>query len=86
MLACGTANRNLIVLFLTVILKEGVNANGEVELDEEEDDAEFRNVKAEKHSHKSKDEGENQEEDVENQVRNKKSFGSLQTSNKMING
>lgn len=50
MLTGGAVNRNLVTLFETVVLEQRINTNCEVELDEEEEDAELRYLQAEEHS------------------------------------
>lgn len=55
--------------FWLVVLEERVDTNGKVELNEEENDANFSDLKAEEHSDESKGKADNQKEDIANEVR-----------------
>lgn len=64
MLARRAVNRNLVGFLQTIILEQRVNANCEVEFNEEEENAEFRDLKAEEHSDDAKDERDDQKKNV----------------------
>lgn len=68
----GNLIARLLLVLLHGILEQRVDADGEVELDEEEKDAKLGDLQAEEHADDAQDEREYQEEDVEEHVRNEK--------------
>lgn len=70
-------NRDVIALLESLILEQGVDADSKVELDEEEEDANFRNLQTEKHSDNSQNEREDQNENIHHQVGQEKVLRAL---------
>lgn len=78
MLTGVAVNRDLVGLLSMIVFEQRINADSEVELDEEEEYAKLRYLETEKHSNNAKDECQDQEENVENHVRDEKALGALQ--------
>lgn len=77
MLTGGTVNRDLITDFAVEVLEERINANGKVELNEEEEDAKLRDLESKEHSNDPKNQWQDQEKYIEYHVRYKKAFRAL---------
>lgn len=78
MLTSVAVNRDLIGPLSMIVFEERINADSEVELDEEEEYAKLRYLKTEEHSNDAKNECQYEEENVENHVRDEEAFGALQ--------
>lgn len=80
----SAVDRDLIALREILVLEQRVDADGEVELDEEEENAKLRDLKTEKHSNDAEREAEDQEENVHHQVRDEKVLRALDKDDKLI--
>lgn len=69
-------NRYIVRRLPTVIFKQGVDTNCEVEFDEEKANAKFWNLQSEKGSNDSKNEWHDQKEHIEKHVRDEKAAAS----------
>jgi hypothetical protein len=80
----ATVDRDLVALLKPLILEQRVDADREVELDEEEENAKLRDLEAEKHSDNAHGEREDQEENIHDQVGEEKVFRALYANIELV--